>query len=159
MAYREVTMLEVKEVLRLWLDGVQTSPKLVALSKCHCRPASATGSDQAQSPSNDTAAAPTTQPAKKPTRSLTVFFSRSWVPFYQRLPVPQRVQQRKDGVGQVARHHGRRRCAGHGEAQERELTRHRGDRDHRGNASHPSARTGRRIPHHAEIRMQQSSRK
>src|SRR6266852_5751875 len=54
--------------------------------------------------------------------------------FYQRLPVPQRVQQRKDGVGQVARHHGRRRCAGHGEAQERELTRHRGDRDHRGGA-------------------------
>ncbi len=25
MAYREVTMLEVKEVLRLWLDGVPKS--------------------------------------------------------------------------------------------------------------------------------------
>jgi len=37
MAYNEVTMLEVKEVLRLWLTAC-TSPKLVALSKCHCRP-------------------------------------------------------------------------------------------------------------------------
>src|SRR5262249_26379710 len=40
-------------------------------------PASITGTDQAQSPSQVTAAAPATQPAVKPTTSFTVSFKRT----------------------------------------------------------------------------------
>ncbi len=71
-------------------------------------PASTTGSDQAQSPSHETATAPSMHPVQKPTMSSEVFFSRSLA------------------------------CAGHGESQESELARHRGDSDHGGDAGHQS---------------------
>ena len=107
--------------------------------------ASATGNNQAQSPTYVTAVAATTHPPKKPVRRRREAFNRAISLAVDGWLRDMVFSADRTAFVKLPGHDSRLRRDRHGQPQQRELTRHGGDGHHRRDVRHHAVRSGGRL--------------